>query len=1246
MTGERELGKPVDHGEEEAGSFGQPGYRGQVGDESRKLFYVVGMGASAGGFEALEKFFDNMPPTSGMAFVVVQHLSPDHKSLMAELLAKHTEMAVLQATEGAELQPDHIYLIPPKKNLTVYGGRLHLADKASNLTLHFPIDIFFNSLAEDRGEQTIAIVLSGTGSDGTRGIRAVKEQGGIIMVQDLNSAKFDGMPSNAIATGLADYILPPDQMPLELLKYVRHPCIAEPGGEGNKLLKEQTSLERIFSLLKTHSGVDFTHYKQSTVSRRIERRLSVNQIDKLENYVNYLHQNPNEVRALYKDLLIGVTRFFRDPESYAVMERRIIPEIVRGKKVNAPIRVWVAGCSTGEEAYSLAILFRETMDSLGMPREVKVFATDVDSDALEFASAGKYPESIIADLTNERFHKYFIRTGDKYQVANQIREMVIFAQHNIIQDPPFNKIDLLTCRNLLIYLQPVLQKKVLTHFNFALVEMGYLFLGSCETIGKFTNLFTAFDSRWKIYRNKGKHAPLSAESFSFSPVQRKRQLDNVFDRVVPQHMDHRKEIVEICEFLFQRFTPPCAIVNRRHELIHVLGDASEFLKIQSGNVSLNIGTLIRKELSIALEMGLSKAGRENQEVAYADIRYEQNGEVVHLDMRILLYSHGTGGDDLFLVIFDKRDVTEKDADVLFERYYPGDDKSSQRIQDLEHELQYTRENLQATIEELETTNEELQATNEELLSANEELQSANEELQSVNEELITVNSEYQGKIQELTELNNDMNNLLHSTNIGTIFLDKELRIRKFTPAIAREINLLDTDIGRPISHIVFNIDYDNILNDSRKVLNTLVPFEKEVQSTEGKWLLLRILPYRTEDNVIKGVVITFVNISSLKLATAELHKLSHAVELSPSIIVIADPAGNIEYVNKSFTSSTGYTPEEVLGRNARIFKTGLTPNEEYKALWEVVSGGETWSGVFTNRKKNLEVYYEHATIVPILDEKGRIKHLLKVAEDITERKKAQELLEQSRLRVLNILESTTDSYFELDGEWRFTYVNQKAEQLLGKDRRQLLGKQIWDVFPRTVQSVFFSTLHRARKTGENQVFDETIPTFEAWLEFHVFPSEDTTAVYFRDVTSRKQNERELREHREHLEELVARRTEELRTVTEYLDSLDVLFVGLDKAGTIQILNRRGCELFGKPEKELLGVDWFEMALPAHSRDELRVVFNRLMAGEVDQLERYDSPVVDKDGKMVDISWHNKLVRDTSGGIRGTLSSGRIKNRTP
>lgn len=1076
--------------------------------DSQSDFYVVGIGASAGGFEALEQFFSHMQSQSGMAFVVVQHLSPDHKSLMAELLSKHTRMNVHQVLEDMALAPNCIYLIPPKKNMTLRNGKLHLEDKAPKQTLNFPIDIFLHSLAEDKKESAISIILSGTGSDGTRGIRSVKEQGGIVMVQDLNSAKFDGMPSNAIATGLADYILPPDQMPEELLKYVKHPFIAKQREGDKKFIKEENRLENIFTLLKNQTGVDFSNYKQNTVMRRIERRMSVNQIERLEDYINYLYQTPNEVKTLYKELLIGVTRFFRDLDAFAILQDKVIPEVMKTKTDNQPIRVWAAGCSTGEEAYSMAILFKEYLDLVGARNEVKIFATDVDGDALEYASVGSYPENIAADLTQERFKHYFVRKGDKYQIANHIREMVIFAQHNIIKDPPFNKIDLLSCRNMLIYFQPVLQKKVLMNFNFALNANGFLFLGSSESIGNFTNLFTPFDTKWKLYRCKGKHAPMAVDSFSISPIQRKKPTESVFEALVPQRLDQRRFIAVIYETLFNRYVPPCAVINAKHELLHVVGDVTRYLKIKPGNVSLYIGTLIRRELSVALETGVNKALREQKEVVYKDIRISEGESTLRLDMRITPYTDKDNGEELLLIEF----IPLKSP---LETVYEGEivergDKSGQRIVDLEHELQYTRENLQATIEELETTNEELQATNEELLSANEELQSSNEELQSVNEELITVNSEYQSKIQELTELNNDMDNLLSSTRIGVIFLDTELKVRKFTPSITHEINLMETDVGRPISHISFNIKHENILGDCREVLNTLIPIEREVQNEEGKWLLLRILPYRTDDNAIKGVVLTFVDIMNLKKAAAELHKLSYAVELSPSIIMITAPDGAIEYVNKSFTKATGWTPAEVVGKNARMFKSGETRREEYDALWKTISEGKNWTGVFQNRKKSGETYYEHAVIVPIKDEDGKNAHFLKVAEDVSERRKAQEQLEHSRLRVLNILESTTDSYIELDKDWRLVYVNRKSVQLLKKSRKDLLGKALWDVIPEIVETKLFKELHHALRDKKNVVFEDYYPLTDAWYEYHVFASGDGLTVYFRDITEKRRAEDALK----------------------------------------------------------------------------------------------------------------------------------------
>ncbi len=1122
-------------------------------NKTSEIFYVVGLGASAGGFEALERFFISMPSDSGMAFVIVQHLSPDHKSLMVELLSKHTEMKVEQAVDGVTLQANCIYLIPPKKTMTVHHGRLWLTEKARQHALSFPIDIFLNSLAEDMGERAISIILSGTGSDGTRGIRSVKEQGGLIMVQDLNSAKFDGMPRNAIATGLADYILPPHKMPEELLKYIKHPYVAHPDKAESRIMDDENRMGKVFSILKNRAGLDFTHYKQNTVSRRIERRMSVNQVEKMEDYINFLYQNPREVQTLYKELLIGVTRFFRDQEAFTLLQEKIIPEIVSGKAEGETIRVWVAGCSTGEEAYSLAILFREHLQSVNANNEVKIFATDVDSDALETASMGQYPENIAADLTNDRFQHYFVRKGDKHQVAKPIREMVIFALHNIIKDPPFNKIDLLTCRNMLIYLQPVLQKKVLLNFNFALNENGFLFLGASETIGEYTNLFAPYDTKWKIYRCQGKQTQMQIDQFSMTPVRRKKRTPRVYtdiseDKAVQP--DEQKQLSQVYDVLFKDYVPPSAVINTRNQLMHVLGDVSKYLRLQPGDVSLNIIDLIRKDMAIALETGVNKAIREKKAITYKGVRLKEDTEETRVDLKVTpLGGDKRGKAEMYLVVFEenKQVKTSTASPDATEEEWPICQADDQRMQDLEYELQYTKENLQATIEELETTNEELQATNEELLSANEELQSTNEELQSVNEELITVNSEYQSKIQELTELNNDMNNLLASTRIGTIFLDRDLSIRKYTPAVTDAVNVMDSDMGRPLKHISLNVRYDNLVDDCSRVLHTLIPVEKEVHNGNHRWWLVRILPYRTDANTIKGVVVTFIDTTTLKEASAELQKLSKAVEMAPSIVCITNKKGHIEYVNQRFSDVTGYSKEEARKMNINTLKTDETPREQFKELWQTIISGGAWRGVFANCKKNGDVYYEEAAISPIQDDDGNISHFLKVAEDVTERRHAIKQMEASRGKIMHILESTTDSYVELDQDWRFVYANKKAFKLLHTSKEDILEKPFWEVFPNTVETRIFKELHKAKKQQKNLVFTDRFPGLDAILEFHVFPLENGLNIYLRDVTERVEAEEALK-HEHKLTLGVARTSPVCITV-------------LDPKGRIVFANQQAEKLF-------------------------------------------------------------------------------------
>lgn len=1203
-------------------------------------FPVVGLGASAGGFEALELFLKNVPTNSGMAYVVVQHLAPDHRSLMVELLSKHSAIPVVQAEDGMQVQPDKVFLIPPRKLMTIFNDQLSLFDKDPERLPNYPIDIFFNSLAESVGHNAVAIVLSGTGSDGTRGIRTIKEKGGLVMVQDVQSAKFDGMPSNALATGLADFVLPPDDMPGQLVRYAAHPGGVQNGESVSVLKDDRSRLNKIYQILLTRHGVDFSQYKQNTLLRRIERRLAVTQIDKLEDYVDYISHKTAEQDQLYKEFLIGVTRFFRDPEAYEIIRERVIPEIFRNKGPEESIRVWVAGCATGEEAYSLAMLFQDYKNAYDRHNVVKIFATDVDADSLEFASAAQYPESIAADLTRDQLQRYFIRKGDRCQVVNQLRELVIFAQHNVFRDPPFNRTDLITCRNMLIYLQMPLQKRVFHHFNFALNAGGFLFLGASESVGMFTNLFSTYDSRWKIFRSRGKQVPLPSESFSVSTVRRHRvpKPKTVYESIVEDAADDQREsLAHIYEHLFEEYVPACCIVNENLEVVHLSGDVSEFLQLKPGDINLKLTTLARKELAVSLETGLNKALRDRTMVRYKRIRIGEGDKRFWLTVSMKPFVDEKSGSLLVLVVFQRIDPRQGAAEQ------PTDEDiecSSSRMQDLEHELNYTKENLQAVIEELETTNEELQATNEELLSSNEELQSSNEELQSVNEELVTVNSEYQSKIHELTELNNDMDNLLASTDIGTVFLDGDLTIRKFTPAASGIMNLLDSDLGRPLSHLSHNFSYDGLMDDCRQVLATSQSQDKELRLKDGGWHLLRIQPYRDETEAVSGVVLSFVDITTLKQNSLELTKLSKAVELSPSIISITDGKGVIEYVNRRFQEVSGYTRQEVIGKTHRLLKSGEMDADDYASLWQTLQSGHDWEGLFLNVRKDGRRYYEHATIIPVEDEDGKAVHYLKVAEDITERKKAHDMLEYSRRRMLDILENTTDSFFELDGLWRFTFVNEKAMEQFGKSRRELLGQSLWNVFPELLGTEVQKRLEQALKSRGDAEFEVFVPEWRRWLEFHAFSHSRTDmlatignnyseglSVYFRDITGSKDSRQVLE-----------------RSEKRYRDTVrhaPVGIVQMDSGGRFLLVNETFCELTGFSSQELSKATFQDLTVPEDIGENIRR-FRNLVAGK---LERYtmQKHYERKDGDVIVVQISVSAVRDPEGAFQYAIG---VVDRVP
>ncbi len=989
----------------------------------RDPFFIVGIGASAGGLDSLEKFFKNMMDKSGMAFVVVQHLSPDYKSLMVELLSKHSKMKIHRAENNVEVLPDNVYLIPPKKNLTIYKGKLLLMEQEQH-GLNLPIDIFLKSLAEDNEEHAIGIILSGTGSDGSRGIRTIKEKGGVILVQDSVSAKFDGMPSSAISTGLVDYILPPEKMPQTLLQYIKHPFSS---GKGEKPIispKKDDYTNNLFMLLKERTGIDFSLYKLTTVSRRIERRMSINQIGSLENYANFIKDSPQELNALHRELLIGVTSFFRDTEVFDIIEDQVIPTILNDKPYNGSIRFWSVGCSTGEEAYSLAMLLKKYMENIDKQYDVKIFATDVDRHAIAVASEGIYTQSIVADVPPEMINRYFTKMGNRFQVSKEIREMVIFAVHNAIKDPPFNKIDLVSCRNFLIYLNPDAQKKVLSFFQFSLNANGYMLLGSSETVGDMITHFKSIDHRCKIFRYLSDDKP--------SHIQGLGGVPNLFSRNRVQREDppfkmRQKIIEDVKDAMIDLYSPPAIAITEDNKPLIVFGDINRFLKIPKGEFNFDLISLLRKDLSTTVSLAIHKAARDNEGVVYNNIKVKDGEETRIFNLKVLPLKKNRYQQRLTLITFEE--VIEDAFPSQAARPYDLSMDSEERIQDLDQELQYTRENLQATIEELETTNEELQATNEELMSSNEELQSTNEELQSVNEELITVNAEYQAKIQELIELNDDMDNLLASTDIGTIFLDKDLLVRKFTPAITRTVNLMEMDLGRPINHITHKIINEDFIADVNRVLKTLVPIEKEVQGQEMEWFLLRINPYRTKDNYIKGIVITFIDVTD-KIKTQKSFQESENLyrgffENIPHEIayhrILLDQEGNPEDVvcidvNERFQKLFNVKKEMVAGKKMSEMKPVL---KEMKIPWL-----ETFGKVALDAEPvTLETYMEELDRwYKVTVFSTRQRHFISFFEDITDQKrekthweKRYRDLEKRVGGALNRLESMAPKHPELEG---------------------------------------------------------------------------------------------------------------------------------------------------------------------------------------------------------------------------------------
>ncbi|WP_241422458.1 chemotaxis protein CheB [Candidatus Contubernalis alkaliaceticus] len=841
-------------------------------------FPIIGIGASAGGLEALELFLGNVPEKSGIAFIVVQHLDPTREGAMVELLKRVTPMLVFQAQEQTAVQPNCVYIIPPNKDMSLFHGALHLFEPVAPRGLRLPIDYLFRSMAEDRGERAIVAILSGMGTDGTLGLKAVKEKGGMVLVQEPASAKFDSMPKSSINTGLVDVVAPAEELIFKAIAYLKHkPVIG--GLEQGLTDKDSNTFEKIAILLRSQTGHDFSFYKKTTVYRRIERRLGIHQINDLATYIRFLQENPQELQVLFKELLIGVTSFFRDPEAWEQLKKQAILELFATRSLDQPLRAWVPACSTGEEAYSLAIIFKEALEyakpTAGF--SFQVFATDLDRDAIKKARQGFYTANITADVSPERLRRFFIKEDGGYRVGKEIRNMVVFAPQNIIMDPPFTKIDIISCRNLLIYLTQELQKKLLALFHHSLNQGGFLFLGSSETIGILTDLFESLKGKSRLYRRL-ESSTQHKELFQFpSPRFRFPPGEPGAGKALPKEWKQAPNLENLAnQLILQRYSPAAVMVNEMGDVLYTSGRVGRYLEPAAGKANWNIFVMTHESLGYKLSRSFQKAVSQNSTIALKNVKIGTEGEKQVVDITIEPLKEPEALRHLVMIVFTDVRVPVKTKETGKTSHTTANRSHVAELElDLQHslqELQGVRQEMQSSQEELLLAYEELQSSNEELQSSNEEMTTSKEELQSLNEELQTVNYELQTKVDELSRTNNDMKNLLESTDIATLFLDNALCVRRFTARTAKIFKLIPGDVGRPITDIVSTLVYPELAIDAEEVLRTLVFVEKEVTTSNGRWCTVRIMPYRTLENKIDGLVLTFTDITVSKELEAVLRQ--------------------------------------------------------------------------------------------------------------------------------------------------------------------------------------------------------------------------------------------------------------------------------------------------------------------------------------------------------------------------------------
>ncbi|WP_423147134.1 PAS domain S-box protein [Rubrolithibacter danxiaensis] len=1068
--------------------------------------YIVAIGASAGGLEAIHDFFDNVPESTQLSFIIIQHLSPDYKSLLVELISKHTHMQVFEAQNNMPVQKKCVYVIPNNKLMTIRNGKLVLAEKSVGKGPNTAIDTFLYTLAEERKGKAIAAILSGTGTDGTRGIAAIKECGGMVIVQDPLTAKFDGMPHSAINSGHADFILPPEMMPEEIYNFIQE----NPARVLNKGKVDDNLLEKILEHVLNHTGYDFNNYKAPTITRRLSKRMLQADFDKLEDYLAHLDKHPEEARQLGKEFLIGVTKFFRDKPAFQLLDAYIIPAIVDSKQDGDVLKVWVTACSTGEEAYSIAISIDQYLQKKKRNLDVKIFATDINESSVHFASKNAYPLSISKDIEPTVLKKYFIQTAKSYSVVPRIRKQIVFAKHNIIKDPTFINNDLISCRNMLIYMDPVLQQKVQTKLHFSLNSSGYLFLGSSETASSIKDGLKEVDSKWKIYKKNGNVKINTTNLFGIDDSVKPRE------RTVPgirKRGDTQRDILlDFSELICEDLGYVGFYIDHNYAIKETIGNYRKYLSLPEKQLALNLLKMVPKELSVAINTAVRKSSKDLKKVLLKSVRYKENDRDVFVNILVKPANIGIGAANTLIVIGEniQKEVSPEPAFTAYSAAEPNE-----YVLELEAELSETRTNLQMAVEGMETTNEELQSSNEELLSANEELQSSNEELQSLNEELHTLNTEHQIKIKELVELNDDLNNYFSSTNIGQIFLDSDLNIRKFNPAATSLINLIETDIGRPLNHISTNFKYDNLLSDVKYVKEHGQIIEQEVVLANGHNSLVRLYPYIRQDKQYDGVVITFVDISAIThLNNIIKGVFNSSLSAIMALKAIRNPENQIidfECITANYASLQLTGPNvKSLRKNAPVLlKDGFL--EKYS---QVVKTGKPLQAEFHNKQEEKDEWY-HVVAVKMLD--GLVITFTNItdkkASDIKLKKNYNELIvARENLKSLNSqLEDTVNKRTKelSESEERFRLVAKATNDAIWD--WNLVNNHIWwnesfyaqfgyEQVEASQSGVFWlEHIHPAdRQRVESNVYEVINSGKKIWFEEYRFMKADGSYAYIFD----------------------------------------------------------------------------------------------------------------------------------------------------